>query len=96
MSNKLLWVDAFSWMDEPKLEVKTEQFIRDLDTLNIVKTSDYLYKEIPTSWKRKEFKDFDYLSIELTETQFYVTLFIVIAYVIISSIIFIKNDLKNN
>ena len=52
-------------------------------------------KEIPTSWKRKEFKDFDYISIELTETQFYVTLFIIIAYVIISSIIFIKNDYKN-
>lgn len=95
LSNKLLWIDAFSWMDEPKLEVKTEQFIRDLDTLNIVKASDYLYNEIPTSWKRKEFKDFDYISIELTETQFYVTLFIVIAYVIISSIIFIKNDYKN-
>lgn len=95
LSNKLLWIDAFSWMDEPKLEVKTEQFIRDLDTLNMSKISEFLYKEIPTSWKRKEFEDFEYLSIELTETQFYITLFILIFYVIISSIIFIKNDLKN-
>lgn len=96
LSNKLLWVDAFSWMDEPTLEVKTEQYLRDIDSLDIVKLSNFLYDEIPQLWKRKEFTDFDYLSIELTETQFYTTLSILLIYIIISSIIFVKNDLTND
>lgn len=95
ISNKILWVDAFSWMDNPKLEIETEQLIYHQGKLNINELSNFLLQEIPKSWKRKEFKDFDYLSIELTKTQFYIIFFVLLTYIVISSIYFIKNDLKN-
>lgn len=41
-------------------------------------------KQIPSEWKRKEFKYFDYLKIELTTGQY-----------IGISIFIIKNDFKN-
>ena len=95
LTNKLLWVDAFSWMDKPTLEIKTEQFLTEIDTLDFPKLSNFLFKEIPTSWKRKEFKDFEYITVELTEAQFYIILIIVILYLIISSYICVVNDEKN-
>lgn len=95
LTNKLLWVDAFSWMDEPKLEIKTEQYLKQFKYLDFQSLSKFLLKEIPHSWKRKEFKDFDYLTIDITEKQFYITLVLLIIYLVSSSIFFVKNDLKN-
>ena len=95
LTNNLLWVDCFSWMDEPKLEIRTEQYIREQKKFDIIGISDYLLREIPFSWKRKEFKDFDYLTIELTEKQFYITWAILIIYLIASSCFVVLNDIKN-
>lgn len=95
LSNKLLWTDAFSWMDKPTLEVYTEQFLISQKEFNIIELANFLEKRIPSDWKRKEFKNFNYLSIELTETQFWTIFIILIIYLIGSSIYVIINDEKN-
>lgn len=95
LNNKLLWADAFSWMDKPTLEVYTEQFLISQKEFKIIELANFLEKRIPSDWKRKEFKDFNYLSIELTETQFWTIFIILIVYLIGSSIYVIINDEKN-
>ena len=55
----------------------------------------FLEKQIPSEWKRKEFKDFDYLKIELTTSQYIGILIFILLYNIGISIFIIKNDFKN-
>lgn len=95
ITNKIQWVNCFSWMDEPRLEVYTEQYINDQDSLDITDLGLFLEKQIPSEWKRKEFKDFDYLKIELTTGQYIGILIFILLYNIGISIFIIKNDFKN-
>lgn len=66
---KVHWARAFSWADEPQLEVETAQWLMREDTLDwnafYVWLSDNLGK-----WKRKEFKDFDYINVSLRLSHF--------------------------
>ena len=82
-------------MDEPRLEVYTEQYLNSKDSLDILKLGDFLEKKVPTEWKRKEFKDFEYLKIELTDNQYIGILIFILIYNIGMSILVIKNDVKN-
>lgn len=95
LSNKIQWANCFSWMDEPRLEVYTEQYLNSKDSLDILKLGDFLEKKVPTEWKRKEFKDFEYLKIELTDNQYIGILIFILIYNIGMSILVIKNDVKN-
>ncbi len=72
------WSHAFSWMDEPTLAVKTEDYFRDHEQLDMIAFC-YWLRENLSSWKRKSFKDFNYLSVSLTPTQNYILLGLVIA-----------------
>lgn len=95
LTNKIQWANCFSWMDSPILEVKTRQYILDNDTLSIPNICDFVENNI-SLWKRKEFKDFNYINIELSMTQYIILLIIVLIYNIGISIYIIKNDFKNN
>ena len=52
------WCQTFSWMDEPVLGVKTEDWFRQHPQLDLCAFNQWLCENIG-SWKRKEFKDFD-------------------------------------
>lgn len=95
LSNKIQWSNCFSWMDEPKLEVATEQFLANEDTLDLMSLSSFLEKKIPTDWKRKEFEDFDYINIQLSTGQYIGILILILLYNIGISIFIIRNDFKN-
>jgi hypothetical protein len=100
LTNKVQFCKTISWMDKPTLGVYTESFINDnIDTLNNTsfnKLGDWLIINVPKHWKRKEFSDFDYLQVEVTETQYFIILGILLLYNIIVGItLYFKNgDLK--
>jgi len=68
-SNKANWCKVISWTEvaEPKITVRN--FILQQDTFNLSKIADYMYTELDTKFKRKHFKDFEYLSIPMTPGQ---------------------------
>ena len=73
--NKVLWCNPFSWSDEPVLEVETRAWF----LKNGMKPKMYvqwLEKEIPRVWKRKEFKDFDYIVLPVPEWGEWLALFL--------------------
>ena len=76
--DQVKWSHAFSWMDEPTLSVMTEDYFRDHEELDLLAFCNWLRENL-SSWKRKSFKDFSYLSVSLTPTQNYVLLALVIA-----------------
>lgn len=96
LTNKVQWVNAFSWMDSPTLEIYTEQYINSKEHLNIDSLGYFLEKNIPSKWKRKEFKDFNYLKIELSPTQYTWILVLTLIINVLISILVVKNNIKNN
>lgn len=58
------WARAFSWADEQSKEVETTQWLMHNPTLDWEEFYEWLKWNL-MDWERKEFKDFDYISITL-------------------------------
>lgn len=59
------WCKAFSWCDAPALESATESGFINNPTFNLAAYARWLRGNIHL-WKRKEFKDFKYLGVNLS------------------------------
>ena len=69
-STKVKWCNAFSWCDVPTIDVKTETYFTQNDTLDLKAYSDLLRESLDNGeWVRKKFEDFSYLKPELSLTQ---------------------------
>lgn len=95
-TGRIDWCNPFSWCDAPKLEVATKDFFRSHPYLatSMDDYASWLMKNLHL-WKRKEFKDFDYIENTLTKGQA-IALFIVMLIIdIILSICLIGNGVDN-
>ena len=90
------WCNPFSWCDKPTLEVATKRFFRERPYLanSVDSYASWLQNNLHL-WKRKEFKDFDYIENTLTKGQAIALLIIILIMNIIASIFFIGNEFKN-
>ena len=69
IGDSVTWCSPFSWCDEPKLELLTRDYFIENPKLNIQKYGQWLDWNIETNWERKQFADFEYIKIGLTDTQ---------------------------
>ena len=71
ITQTIMWGHSFSWMDDKTLEVMVDEYFDEKkdSVLNIVDLSKTLLDYVPKYWKRKDFKDFDYLLPTLTQKQ---------------------------
>lgn len=69
-TNKLQWVNCFSWLDDATMELKCQSEMMKDTVFSVQKYSAWLQKDIKL-WKRKQFSDFDYIKedVELSEGQ---------------------------
>ena len=94
-SGRFEWVDAFSWMSKPALEVEVEEFISRTEDVKLKKFADWLPNQVAAHWKRRDFNDFEYLQMELTETQLWWIMIILMIYNIAMSVWVINNEAEN-
>lgn len=81
ITNKILWCDAFSWCDKPKMETEVRSYFSNKDTLNLTDFGNNIEEWVCSGlWQRKSFKDYEYLSVELTSIQY--TWLIIITFII--------------
>lgn len=57
------WARPFSWSKKHYLEVEVRDLILNQKKLNLLQVVKYLQKEVPRKWKRREFKEFEYLEV---------------------------------
>lgn len=94
--NKVDWCNAFSWCDVPTIDVKTETYFTQNDTLDLKAYSDLLRESLDNGeWVRKNFEDFSYLKPELSLTQQIWILVISILLNVGFAIFVIKNNFEN-
>lgn len=72
--NNINWCKVESWTDNTTIHGMIETDIMKLRYLYITDLKDIYMKNIPNNWKRKSFKDFDYIR-ESTEPKFYIISF---------------------
>jgi hypothetical protein len=92
--DSVTWCNAFSWCDDPKLEVATKRYFLDNPRMDLSGYAIWLENHIDL-WQRKEFKDFDYLSIPLTSGQQMALLFITLFFNVLVAILLIDNEYRN-
>ena len=68
LTNKVQWSQCFSWLDDITMEVECRNFINNQDKLNATEISKWVGNHLHL-WKRKEFNDFSYLNVNLTDGQ---------------------------
>ena len=89
------WCNAFCWCDSPKLELITEQYFAEKDTLDLIAYTKVIRESLERGdWERKEFSDFNYIRPELSGTQNIVMIIILLLYNIGISIFIVTNDLR--
>ena len=90
------WVKCFSWMDKPSLEVEVEEYLMGSKKINLGEFADWIPNQIQQHWKRKDFADFEYLQVELTDTQLWWILIILMLYNIGASVWVVINEFQNH
>lgn len=90
------WVYDFSWTEKEDMKVDIRSLIESQKKLDLSAAIDFTYQEIQTKWVRRNFKEFDYLTIEPTMKQV-VWIFILTAFVNLGlGIWVVKNDIESN
>ena len=93
--DSVVWANAFSWCDEPRLEVKARDYFIQNPKLDINQYGEWLQTQIPTQWDRKEFEDFAYIRVGLRQGQYIALIIMMIILNIGISIAIVGNDIKN-
>jgi len=65
-NDSVKWCYPFSWCDNPEVETKIKAWYIDNPKFNITALCDYLDPTIRKYWVRKEFKDFDYITTDIS------------------------------
>lgn len=93
-TGRIDWCNPFSWCDKPDLEIATKRYFRENPKMNLANYPMWLESHL-NLWKRKEFKDFEYIENELTKGQAIALFIIVFILNIVMSLFFIGNEETN-
>ena len=90
------WVSSFSWCDDTSMEVALKDVILKQDSLDLYELGSCTIAALETDlWKRKEFKDFKYMSVDLSVTQYIVSVVLLILVNIGLAYWVITNEYRN-
>jgi len=92
---KVKWCEAFSWCDSPVVAVKSRDWFIN-HPLNLCKFAEYIEPVIKAEWHRKSFSDFDYLTIELSDGQYYAIIVLLLIFNIFMSAWIVNNEYTND
>lgn len=96
VSNTIQWTDAFSWCDSPTFEVNFRSYMNGKDKLDLKGLADWTEYGARNYWKRKNFKDFDYINVELSSTQLMWLFIIILLFNIGMTIFIVLNGFEYN
>lgn len=92
--NRVMWSDAFSWCDSPVLAVKSRDWFTS-HRLDLCAFASYIEPIVQKEWKRKEFSDFKYLSVELSNKEYWAIIIFMLLLNIGLSVWVVTNHYKN-
>lgn len=61
---KVTWVNPFTWSERKTMEIEIRDLISEQKELDLISILPNLEEQIKTNWVRKEFSDFNYITVE--------------------------------
>jgi len=92
--NKITWTKVISWTDQEKLKISVARHVKEMDTLNLEAVVDYMHENVKKFFIRKNWHDFDYLTVEPTFPAIIITMIVTLLVTIGVAIFAVKNDFK--
>lgn len=93
-TKKVNWVESFSWCKIPAVESKISAWYAQNQHFNLDRFQPVLQSLIYSEWHRRDFADFDYIEIELSESQVIWTWVILSILCILASVWVVKNGIE--
>ena len=93
-SKNVKWAHIFSWTKNERLKIESRNFICDMKKLDLLALAEFSKKSISKQFKRREFKEFEYLQIN-PPTWYIVVSFIIILIANIATFLFVILNSSN-
>lgn len=94
-TNQVQWAHTFSWTPKEILKVEVNNFVLSKSTFNLTDLAEYVGPAVQQKWVKKNFREFDYLSVEPPQWVVYVGLTISLLVSIIIAIVSVNNRFTN-
>ena len=95
-SNNVTWANVISWCENQEMKIAAKDYITSMGKLNLVSLADYTKNTVIPKYKRKEFKDFEYIQNAPNHVACSVLFILLTIYCGIMSIFIITNDFDYN
>jgi hypothetical protein len=74
--NKITWTKVISWTNIEELKIKTGREIKEMQDFDIDKIVEYMSQNVPPKFVKKDFREFNYLSIQPSNRAIIITFII--------------------
>jgi hypothetical protein len=91
-NRKIRWTKVISWTDVQALKVTVARKVKEMDTLNMPAVIDTMVNRVNSQFIKKDFRDFNYLSVEPSDMALLITALITLTIVLGLSIFCVVND----
>jgi len=78
--NKIQWAHPFSWAEKSIVKVETREFVIGQEYLDLANISNFLYKELDEKFVRKQFSEFNYLTVQPSNNSIIIVMVIIILF----------------
>jgi hypothetical protein len=72
------WAEVFSWSEDSSLKIGTRNYIESQEKLDLMKIADYLESDVLLKFKKRDFREFSYLTVEPSTKALIITYIIVL------------------
>lgn len=76
--NKINWCHIISWSQVEILKIEAKNFVNNMKHLDLIKLGEYTQTAISTKFIKRDFRKFDYLSVNIS-TKYMIVALILIA-----------------
>ena len=90
----LTWIKAFSWTDNKRVVVEVREELMELKKLDLFRFYPRIFKAVKEHFKPKDFKDFDYLTVDYPTWTYYFVWIMVLIINIGGLILIEKNEYR--
>jgi len=91
--NAVDWVYPFTWSEVDIMKPNIRNGILDLGEFDAVKAASIIVNEAKANWRRKEFKDFEYVKVDLPIWTYWVTFIVTIIVTLGVSLFVVSNEI---
>jgi len=94
-NNNVQWAHPFTWSENASIKSNIRSYVVRQGKLNLADISSYMNKELGNNFERKQFAEFDYITVQPSSRSITISMIILIIVTIGLSVLFVFNQHDN-